>query len=160
MITHRQLYTYALANKQTHRIIPFDLKYQLLIDEREKVGTEMLKISKAFIDYSQTIDDVYEHFENYIPITKRRVLIVFDDMIADMGSKKKLSPIVSKLFLRGRKLDIYLAFIPQSYFKGPKTIKLNSTHYFILKIPNKRENQQIGSNHSSGIDFKDFMKFY
>ena len=77
-----------------------------------------------------------------------------------MESNKKLSPIVIELFLAGRKLNISLAFISQSYFKVPKTIRLNATHYFILKISNKRELQQIASNHSSDIDFKDFMKFY
>ena len=85
---------------------------------------------------------------------------MFDNMIADMESNKKLSPKVTELFLRGRKLNISLVFISQSYFKVPKTIRLNATHYFIMKIPNKRELQQIASNHSSDIDFKDFMKLY
>ena len=69
---------------------------------------------------------------------RKGVLIVFDDMIADMESSEKLSPIVTELFLRGRKLNISLIFIPQSYFKVPKTIRLSATHYFIMKIPNKR----------------------
>ena len=73
---------------------------------------------------------------------------------------KKLSPKVTELFLRGRKLNISVVFKLQSYFKVPKTIRLNATHYFIMKIPNKRELQQIASNHSSDIDFKDFMKLY
>ena len=80
---------------------------------------------------------------------------MFDDMIADMESNKKLSPIVTELFLRGRKLNISFVFISQFYFKGPKTIKLNVTNYFFLKIPNKKGLQQINSNHSSDIDFKD-----
>ena len=63
---------------------------------------------------------------------------MFDDIIADMESSKKLSPIVTELFLRGRKLNISLIFISQSYFKVPKTIRLNATHYSIMKIPNKR----------------------
>ena len=81
-------------------------------------------------------------------------------MIADMESNKKLSPIVTEFFLRGRKLNILLVFISQSYFKVPKIIRLNATHYFIMKIPNKRKLQEIASNHSSDIDFKDFMKLY
>ena len=85
---------------------------------------------------------------------------MFDNMIADMGSNEKLSPEVTGLSLRGRKLNISLDFIYQSYFKVPKTIRLNATHNFIIKIPNKRELQQIVSNHSSDIDFKDFMKLY
>ena len=71
---------------------------------------------------------------------------------------KKLSPTVTELFLRGRKLNISLVFISQSYFKVPKPVRLNATHYFIMKIANKRELQQIASNHSSDIDLKDFMK--
>ena len=114
----------------------------------------------AFIDYSQTIDDVYKNLKDYNQTKKRRVLIVFDDMIADMESKKKLSPVVTELFLRGRKLNILLVFISDSYFKVPKTIRPNATHYCIIKIPNKREPLQIASNHSSDIGFKDFMKLY
>ena len=132
----------------------------MLINGREKVGIENLKNPKAFIDYSQKIDDVHENLEDYNLTKKRRVLIVFDDIIADMESTKKLSPIVTELFLRGRKLNISLVFIWQSYFKVPKTIRLNATHYFIMKIPNKRELQQIASNHSPDIDFKDFIKLY
>ena len=93
----------------------------MLINWREKVGLENLKNPKAFIDYSQTTD-VYENLEDYNPTKKRRVLIVFDNMIADLESNKKLTPIVTKLFLRGTKLNISLVFISQSYFKVPKTI--------------------------------------
>ena len=114
----------------------------------------------AFIDYSQTIDDVYKNLKDYNQTKKRRVLIVFDDMIADMESKKILSSVVTELFLRGRKLNILLVFISDSYFKVPKTIRPNAMHYCIIKIPNKREPLQIASNHSSDIGFKDFMKLY
>ena len=98
-----------------------------------------MKNQKTFIDYSQTTDDVYESLEDYNPTKKRTVLIVFDYMIADMESNKKLSPIVAELFLRQRKLNISLVFISQSYFKVPKTLRLNA---------NKRELQQIASDHS------------
>ena len=81
-------------------------------------------------------------------------------MIVNMESNKQLSSIVTKLLLRGIKLDILLVFISQSYFKVPTTIRLNVIHYVIMKIPGKRELQQIASNHSSDIDFKDFLKFY
>ena len=77
--------------------------------------------------------------EHYIPTKKRRALIVFDDMIADMESNKKLSSIVTELFLRGRKLNISLVFISESYLKVPKFIRLNATYYFILKNPNNRK---------------------
>ena len=74
-------------------------------------------------------------------------------MIADMLSNKKLNPIVTQLFIRGRKQNIYLVFIKQSYFAVPKNTRLNSTHYFVMKIRNKRELQQISYNHSSDTDF-------
>ena len=106
------------------------------------------------------MDDIYKSIEEYNPNKKRKILIVFDDMIADMLSNKKLNPIVTELFIRGRKLNISLVFITQSYFAVPKNIRLNSTHYFIMKIPNKQELQQIAFNHSSDIDFKDFMNLY
>ena len=77
--------------------------------------------------------------EEYNPNKKRKILIVFGDMIADILSNKKLNPIVTELLIRGRKLNISLVFITQSYFALPKYIRLNSTHYFVLKIPNKRE---------------------
>ena len=77
-----------------------------------------------------------------------------------MVSNKKLNPIVTVLFIRGRKLNVSLVFITQSYFPVPKNIRLNSTHYFIMKIPSKQELHQIACNHSSDIDFKDFMNLY
>ena len=93
-----------------------------------------------------------------IETKKRKTLIVFDDMIADIINNKKLNPIVTELFIRGRKLCISIVFITQSYFKVPKDVRLNSAHFFIMKIPNKRELQQITLNHSSDIDFKDFNR--
>ena len=81
-------------------------------------------------------------------------------MIFDMLSNKKLNPIVPELFIREKKLNISLAFITQSYFALPVNIRLNSTYYFVMKIPNKRELQQIVINHSSDTDFQDFMNLY
>ena len=77
-----------------------------------------------------------------------------------MINNTKLNSVVTELFIRDRKLNIFLAFITQSYFKLPKDLRLKSTHFFIMKIPNKRELQQIVLNHSSDIDFKDFIKIY
>ena len=71
------------------------------------------------------------------------MLIVFYDMIADMINNKKLNPVVTELFIRSRKLNISIAFITPSYFKVPKDVRLNSTHFFIMKIPSKRELHQI-----------------
>ena len=87
-------------------------------------------------------------------------MIVFDNMIADMINNKKLNSLVTELFIRGRKLNISLVFITQSYFQIPKDVRLNSTHFSIMKIPNKREFQQIALNHSSGINSKDFINIY
>ena len=135
---------------------PYEAKYQFLVNKREKVGLNHFNDPKAFMEYSNDMQDVYKNIEYYNPIKNRKILIVFDDMIADMI---KLNPIVTELFIRGRKLNIYIAFITQSYFKVPKDVRLNSTHFFIMKIPNKKEFQQIALNHLSDIDFKDFMKF-
>ena len=128
---------------------PYEAKYQYLINEREKVGLDHFKYPKAFIQYSNDMVGVYKNIENYNPGKKREILIVFDDMIADMINNKKLNPVVTELLIRGRKLNISFVFITQSYFKVPKDVRLNSTHFFIMKIPNKRELQQIALNHSS-----------
>ena len=104
------------------------------------------------------MQDVHKNIDDYNPRKKRKVLIVFDDMIADVINNKKLDSIVTELFIRGRKLNISIVFITQSYFKVSKDVRLNSTHFFIMKIPNKRELQQIALNHSSHIDFNDFIK--
>ena len=106
------------------------------------------------------MDDTYKTIDEYNPNKKRKMLITFDDMFADMLSNKKLNSVVSELFMRGRKLNISLVFITQSYFAVAKNIRLNSTHYFVMKIPNQCELQQTAFNHSSHIDFKDFMNLY
>ena len=110
------------------------------------------------MEYSNDMQDAYKNIEDYNPRKNRKVLTVFDDVIADMINNKKLNPIVTELFIRGRKRNISIVFITQSCFKVPKDVRLNSTHFFIMKIPNKRELQQIALNHSSDIDFKDFIK--
>ena len=136
-------------------------KNQYLINKREKVGLNHFNDPKAFIEYSNDMQDVYKNIEDYNPIKKPKVLIIFDDMIVDMiNNNNKLNPIVTELFIRGRKLNISVVFITQSYFKVPKDVRLNSTQFLIMKIPNKRELQQIALNHSSDIDFKDFMNIY
>ena len=81
-------------------------------------------------------------------------------MIADTINNKKLNSIVTELFIRGRKLNISLVFITQRYFKVPKDVRLKTTHFFIMKIPNRRELQQISVNHSSDINTKDFINIY
>ena len=101
-----------------------------------------------------------KNIDDYNPDKENKILIVFDDMIADMIHNKKLNSIVTELFIRGRKLNISLVFITQSYFKVPKDVRLNTSHFFIAKIPNKRELQQIAINHSSDINTKDFANIY
>ena len=99
-------------------------------------------------------------FDVYNPDKENEILMVFDDMIADMIHNTKLNSVVTKLFIRGRKLNISLAFITQSYFKVPKDVRINTTHFFIMKIPNKRELQQTAINYSSDINTKDFVRIY
>ena len=132
----------------------------MLVNKRESIGLKVLYIPKAFIDYSSDMDNIYKNIEEYNPNKKQKISIVFDDMIADMLTKKKLNPIVTGLFTRGRKLSISLVFITQSDFPVPKNFRLNSTHYFFMKIPNKRELQKIAFNHLSDIDFQDFINPY
>ena len=112
---------------------PYETKYQYLINKREKVGLDHFDDPKAFMGYPNDMQDVYKNIEYCNPIKKRKVLIVFDDMIADMINNNKLNPVVTELFIRGRKR------------------RLNSTYFFIMKIPNKRELQQIALNHSCDI---------
>ena len=109
---------------------PYEKKYRCLINKREKVVLDHFKDPKAFMKYSNDIQDVYKKIENYNPGKKRKILIVLDDMIADMINNKELSPIVTELFIRGRKLNISIVFITQSYFKVPKDVRLNSTFKF------------------------------
>ena len=120
---------------------PCEAKYQYLINKREKVGLDHYDDRKAFIEYSNDMQDVYKNIDEYNTDKERKILIVFDDMIADMINNKKINSIVTELFIRGRKLNISLVFITQSYFKVPKDVRLNTTHVFVMKIRNKRKLQ-------------------
>ena len=139
---------------------PYEAKYQYLINKREGVGINHFNDPKAFIEYSNDMHDVYKNIDDYNPDKENKILIVFDDMIADMINNKKLNSIVTELFIRGRKLNIYLVFITESYFKVPKDVRLNTIHLFIAKVPNKRQLQQIAINHSSDTSAKDFINIY
>ena len=139
---------------------PYEAKYQFLINKRERVGINRLNNPKAFIEYFNDMHKVYKNIDNYNPDKENKILIVFDDMIADMIKNKELNSVVTELFIRGRKLNISLVFITQSYFKVPKNVRLNTSHFFIMKIPNKRELQQIAINHSSDINTGDFIEIY
>ena len=104
--------------------------------------------------------DVYKNIDDYNLDRENKIVLVFDDMIADMINSRRLDSIVTELFISERKLNISLVFITKSYFKVPKDVRLNTTHFFIAKIPNKRELQQIAINHSSDINTKDFANIY
>ena len=106
------------------------------------------------------MDDVYENIHGYNPKRRRKIFIVFDDMIAGIMKNKKCHAVIKELFIRCRKLNISLAFITQSYFSVPKDVRLNSTHYLIMKINNRRELQNIATDHSANIDYQDFKKIY
>ena len=121
---------------------PFESKCQFLINGREKVGIKTLKNSKEFTDYSQTIDYVYENLEDHNPTKKRKVLIVFDDIIVGMESNEKIKPYSHWIVFKRKKAQYFACFYITILFKSPKTIRQNATHYFFMKIPNKKELRQ------------------
>ena len=106
------------------------------------------------------MDGVYENINNYNPNKRRKILIVFYDMIADIMINKIFQAIIKELIIRCRKLDISLVLNTQSYFSVPKDARLNSAHYLIKKINNRKELQNIAINHSANIDYQDFIKIY
>ena len=106
------------------------------------------------------MNDVLDDINNYNKNRDKKVLIIFDDMIADIMRSKKLKAIVKVLFIRCRKLNVSIVFIIQSYFRTPKDARLNSTHYILMKIGNKKELKGIAEKNSGHLDFKDFLKIY
>ena len=112
---------------------PYEAKYQYLINKKKDVGIDHFNDPKAFIEYSNDMHDVYKNIDDYNPDKGNKILIVFDDMIAYMINNKKVNSIVTELFIRGRKLNTSLVFITQSYFKVPKDVRLNTSHFFIAK---------------------------
>ena len=135
-------------------------KYQFLINKREQVGIKNLNDPHAFIEYSNDMNDVLEDINSYNKNRDKKVLIIFDDMTADIMRSEKFRVIVKELFIRCRKLNISIVFITQSYFRTPKDARLNSTHYMLMKISNKKELKSIGEENSGHLDFKDFLKIY
>ena len=132
-------------------------KYQYLINKREQVGIKNLNDPDAFIEYS---NDMNDYNNNYNKNRDKKVLIIFDDMIADIIRSEKFKAIVKELFIRCRKLHISIVFITQSYFRTPKDARLNSTHYILMKIGNKKELKNIAEENSGHLDFKEFLKIY
>ena len=135
-------------------------KYEFFIKKRENAGTKHLNDPNAFSQISNVMNDTYENIDDYNPNRKGKILIVFDDMIVDVMSNKKFQAIIKKLFIKCRKLTISLVFITQSYFSVPKDMKLNSTHYLVMKINNNRELQNSSNDHFADTDYKDYMKIY
>ena len=135
-------------------------KYQYLINKREQAGIKNLNDPYAFIEYSSDMNDVLEDINNYNKNTNKKVLIIFDDIIADIMRSEKFKAIVKELFIRCRKLNISIVFITQSYFRTPKDARLNSTHYIIIKMGNTKELKSIAEENSGRLDFKEFLKTY
>ena len=145
-----------LIDEQRDKIYLFtkdlsESKYEHLIKNRENAGIKDLNDSKAFIDCSNTMDDAYENIDDYNLNRKRKILIVFDDMISDIMTNKKFQSIIKELYIRCIKINVSLVFITQSYFSIPKVVRLNSTH---------SELRNIAINHSADIEYKDFIKMY
>ena len=123
-----------LINKQPDKIYlyvkdPYEKKNQFLMNIRESTGLKHFNDPNAFIEYSYDMQDVYKNIEEYNIGKNCKMLTVFDDMIADMVDNKKLNFVVTESFIRRRKLNTSLVFITQSYFKVPKEVRLNATHF-------------------------------
>ena len=117
---------------------PYEAKYQFLINKREGTGLKLFNDTKSFIEYSNDMQVVYKNVQKYNIGKKRKILIVFDDMIVDMINNEKLNSIVTELFIRGRKLNISIVFFTQSYFKTPKFFRLNSIQFLSSKFQIKK----------------------
>ena len=147
-----KIYSYA---KDLH-----EPKDEYLINKREQAGIKILNDPHAFIEYSDDMNDVLADINNYNKNRDKKVLIVFDDMIADIEYNRNFKRIIKELFYRARKINELIVFIPQSYFRALKNARLNSTHYIIMKINNKKELKRIAEEKSGNLDYKDFLKMY
>ena len=135
-------------------------KYEYLINKIEQAGIKNLNDPHAFIEYSDDMNDVLDHINNYNKNRDKKVLIVFDDMTADIDYNKKFNIIIKELFYRARKINVSIVFITQSYFRALKDARLNSTQYILMKIGNKNELKRIAGEKSGYLDHKDFLKIY
>ena len=135
-------------------------KHEYLINKREQAGIKNLNDPHAFIEYSDDMDDVLDDINNHNKNRDKKVLIVFDDMIADIEYNKKFKRRIKELFYRARKINVSIIFITQSYFRALKDARLNSTHYILMKIGNKKELKRIAEETSGHLDYKDFLKIY
>ena len=147
-----KIYLYA---KDIHELI-----YEYLINKTEQTGTKNVNDPYAFIEYSDDMNDVLDDINNYNKNRDKKMLIVFDDMIADIEYNKIFKPIIKELFYRARKINISIVINTQSYFRALKDARLNSTHYIIMKIGNKKELKRIAEEKSGHLYYKDFLKIY
>ena len=128
-----------------------------MIKKRENAGIKYLDNPRAFTEYSNSMNNVYNNIDDYNLKREKKVLIVFHDMIADIMTIKRFQAIIKDLFIRCRKLNISLLFIAQFHFSDSKEVSVNSTHYLLMKIYNRRELQQIAVDNSTDIDYKDLQ---
>ena len=135
-------------------------KYEYLINKREQAGIKNLNDPHAFIEYSDDMNDVLDDINNYNKNRHKKVLIVFDDIIADIEYNKNFKQIIKELFYKACKINISIVCITQSYFRALKDARLNSTHYIIIKINNKKELKRIAEEKSGHLDYKNFLKMY
>ena len=138
----------------------YEPKYEHLINKREQVGIKNLNDPHAFIEYSDDMNDVLDDINNCNKNRDRKVLIVSDDMIADIEYNKNFKRIIKELFYRARKINVSIVYITQSYFRALKDARLNSAHYIIMKINNKKELKRIAEQKSGHLDYKDFLEMY
>ena len=135
-------------------------KYEHLINKRKQAGIKNLIDPKAFIEYSDDMGDVLDDINNHNKNRDKKVLVVFDDMIADIEYDKNFKRIIKELFYRARKINVSIVFITQSYFRALKNARLNSMHYILTKIGNKKDLKSIAEEKSGHLDYKDFPKMY
>ena len=135
-------------------------KYEYLINKGEQVGIKNLNDPHAFIEYSDDMNDVLDDINDYNKNRDKKVLIVFDYMIADIEYNKNSKRIIKELFYRARKINVSIVFITQSYFRALTDARLNSTHYILIKIGSKKELKRIAEEKSGHLDYKDFLKIY
>ena len=121
-------------------------KYEYLINKREQAGIKSLNDPHNVNNYNKNRD--------------KKVLIAFDDTTADVEYNKNFKRIIKELFYRARKINVSIVFITQSYFRALKDVRLNSTHYVLMKIDNKKELKRIAEEKSGNLDYKDFLKIY
>ena len=135
-------------------------KFNYLINKREQTGIKNLNDSKAFIEHSDDMSDALGDIKNYNKNRDKKLLIVFDDMISDIEYNNNFRKIIKELFFRGRKINVSVVFITQSYFRALKDARLNRMHYILMEINTKNELKKIAEEKSGHLDYKGFLKIY